>query len=174
MLVTPSDELAGLARQIGRQGKNDSGNFTSHGYNFVMPSVNAAIGCAQMEKIEEIIAERREMAAYLDSRLEEATGVLPALTYMDQKKVYQLYNIMCWDEDYRDGLKDHLESNDIPTRITYQPVHENGFYGERHPTVKLPVTRDVSGRILTLPFHLNLSDDEIDRIVDTVLEFDAS
>lgn len=171
MMVTSSEGMANLTRQFSRQGKNDVGEFTTHGYNFSMPSINAAVGLAQLDKLNQMVKERQEKGEYLDKRFDELDMVRPALLFRHQEKVYQMYNIVCWDEDYRNNLMRYLLDKDIPFRISYPPVHREPFYAEHNPNLHLPVTDDISSRILTLPFHLNLSYDDLDHIVDAIEEF---
>jgi perosamine synthetase len=90
----------------------------------------------------------------------------------ERESVYQLYNLRFDDEATRDGLREHLDDLGVPTRITYDPVHLTRFYRDRGWTEgDLPVTEEVSNHILTLPFHLNLDDDDLTYIVDSVRSY---
>lgn len=171
MFVTDDEDIAKLARQYSKQGKDESGIFYRYGYNFVMPSINAAIGTAQMEKLDDMINMRREMAKEYDSILDDIDGVNPMPRIEEQYHVFQTYNVFCDTNEIRNSLIEYLEENDIPNRISYTPVTDEPFFGGRDLGEDIPATRDASRRILTIPFHLCLKDHQKDYIFNTLKRF---
>lgn len=174
MIVTDSEDISDRCRQFGRQGKDSVGSFSNYGLNFSMPSINAALGLAQLDKLSFMIEKRRSMAEYLDSELRKVDILEPAHQPLDNRNrpVFQMYNVLCSDRETRDNLRDHLSNEGIMTRISYKPVHWTPFYRDMNIDLQLPVTREIASRILTLPFHLYLEEEDLDEIVDSIRRFE--
>ncbi|MBC7084558.1 MAG: DegT/DnrJ/EryC1/StrS family aminotransferase [Firmicutes bacterium] len=78
MIVTDDDRVARLCRSMSNQGRGEAGVWLSHerlGYNYRMDELSAALGVAQMSRIEEIIAKRERVAAMYAERLARVPGV---------------------------------------------------------------------------------------------------
>ncbi len=78
VLVTDDEELAKLTRSMRNQGRGESGEWLDHerlGYNFRMDELSAALGCSQMERIEEIVEKRAKVAEMYGEKLTEVKGV---------------------------------------------------------------------------------------------------
>lgn len=171
MLVTDSESIRDKAKRIRRQGRNDRKQYVDYGYNLQMSSIEAALGVSQARRFEEIAAQRREMATYLNRNLSDIDQLsVPALPD-DRKRVYLFYNLRLSGPDLRDRLREHLDDRGIPTQVTYEPVHLTEYYRTEWEPGDLPVTESVSERILTLPFHLELSQDDLDTLVGAVRDF---
>jgi dTDP-4-amino-4,6-dideoxygalactose transaminase len=172
MVVTDSAELRDELRLFRSHGQDDNGEYVTYGHNFRLPTMAAALGVSQVNNLEYIIGRRREMAGFLNDELRDIDLVSVPEFPPERESVYQLYNLRFDDEATRDGLREHLDDLGVPTRITYDPVHLTRFYRDRGWTEgDLPVTEEVSNHILTLPFHLNLDDDDLTYIVDSVRSY---
>jgi perosamine synthetase len=173
MVVTDADETAERLRLLRSHGRDADREYVTWGHNVRMSSMTAALGVAQAEKLDWMIERRREMAARLNDALRGIDGLhLPEFPD-ERESVYQLYNLR-FDEDGIQGpLADHLDARGVPTRVTYDPVHLTRYYREEWgwEPGDLPVTERVSERILTLPFHLDLSDDDLDHVARAVRAF---
>jgi perosamine synthetase len=84
-----------------------------------------------------------------------------------------LYNIRFDERDIQQALAAHLDDRGIPTRVTYDPVHLTTYYRQEwgYERGDLPVTEDISKKILTLPFHMDLEEPDLDRIAEGVKSF---
>lgn len=172
MVVTDSAGLRDKLRRFRSHGQDDNGEYVTYGHNLRMSSMTAALGVSQTEQFDHLVERRREMAAYLNDRFRELPGVEIPDFPPERHSVYQLYNLRFEDSDDRDGMVAHLNNKDIPTRITYEPVHLTQFYRNRGWEVgDFPVTEDISDRILTLPFHLHLNEDDLDYVTDAVISY---
>jgi perosamine synthetase len=148
-----------------------SGSYVSLGTNVRMSDLVAGIGCAQLDKIDELIAGRRRAARRLHDGLDGIDSVSPFRGIPDSFHVYQLYTVLLDPEVDRSGLIDTLAERNISSKIYWDtPVHLTEFYRRDRNTTEetLPVTEEVCSRVLSLPIHPNLTDSEIDRIVDGV------
>ena len=83
------------------------------GYNFRMPTMCAALGIAQLEKIDQLIDLRRQRGKYYDELLKNNMDIqiLPELE--GQKTVYQLYSVLVNDFNKRDALQEYLKEREI-------------------------------------------------------------
>ncbi|PKL62033.1 MAG: DegT/DnrJ/EryC1/StrS family aminotransferase [Methanomicrobiales archaeon HGW-Methanomicrobiales-2] len=145
-------------------------DYVSLGYNFRMSNITAALGIAQLNKVEEIIRMRRADAAYYIQRLkaEVPDCVIPEIPE-DYFHVYQLFSLRVKD---RDGLIQYLETKGIMTKIYFSPVHYTHFYrSQMNGSYNLPITEKVSEDTLSLPFYPGISRDDIDYVIDSMKEF---
>lgn len=173
MLVTDSESLVRSVSRIRHQGRDDRKRYIEYGYNLQMSSITAALGASQMRKIEELIAERQRMARYLNDELSDIAEITVPRTLDSQERVYLFYNLRVSDPNRRDELRRYLDDRGIPTRITYEPVHLTPYYRTEwgYSSGDLPVTEHVSARIVTLPFHLDLSTETLDRLAAAIKSF---
>ncbi len=173
MVVTDDDAVDRRLRRLRSHGRDEDKEYVNYGYNFRLSSLAAALGVTQVGKLETIIDRRREMARYLNDRLDGLDDVQVPAFPAERDSVYQLYNLRFDDPAVQPALASFLDDRGIPTRVTYDPVHLTTYYREQwgYGAGDLPVTEDVSEKILTLPFHMDLDDADLDRIASAVTEF---
>ena len=173
MVVTDSTAVRDQLRSIRNHGRDSDGRTVDYGYNFRLATMNAALGGAQMSKLDWMIDERRRMATLLNDQLAGIEGLwLPEPPeYCD--RVYLYYNIRLESAERQQALAAHLDDNGVPSRTGYDPVHLTPYYRSEWGWEEgdLPVTESMSGRLLTLPFHLDLTDTDLEYIAETVREF---
>jgi dTDP-4-amino-4,6-dideoxygalactose transaminase len=170
MVVTDSEEIKRSLNQFRSHGRNEDKEYVTYGHNFRMSSMAAALGVTQAQKLDYIIERRRQMAQYLNEALAEVNNIICPQFPDERESIYQLYNVRFSEEGIQQSLAEHLDERGIPTRITYSPTHLTRYYrnewGYKHGD--LPVTEDVSNKILTLPFHLDLTEKDLDRIIEGI------
>lgn len=164
MALTDDNEIAKKIRLMNDHGQINK-EYLQSGSNLRMPTMAAALGLAQFKKLDFLIQKRNSIAEFYDNALKKTGLELP----IKQKgRVYQLYNVLLKTKKQRDGLQEYLKSKNIPTRITYKPVHTYDFYKTAFRPNGLSVTEDISGRILTLPLHPCLNEEQLNYIVDAI------
>lgn len=173
MIVTDDEEIVHeleLLRSHGCDRSGDSKEYVQPGFNLRLSSIEAALGLSQLNRLDEFIRRRRERARTLNDGFTDLPGIEPVTPPDDTQHVYQLYNILLENQGKRDDLQSHLASREVPTRVTYSPMHEEPYYREKYGERigSLPVTEDISQRILTLPFHPDLKEEHLDRILNSV------
>jgi len=144
------------------------------GYNFRMSNITAALGIAQLSKIDKIIQMRKEKAARLTEKLSRIEGVSLPTSPNGFLHLYQMYTIRVGGgKEQRDGLMVYLNKRGIAAKVYFEPVHHTQFYRDKlgYEDLGLPVTERVSQQVLTLPMYPSLTDDEIEYIVDEVSAF---
>ncbi len=179
-VITSSKELyekLKLTRSHGRSEILDyfsspaSPDYVTLGYNFRMSNITAALGLAQLSKVDKIITMRREKARLMNQKLSPIEGIIPPPSPDGFYHVYQLYTIRV-QNDLRNKLLNYLAERGIMTKVYFPPVHKTHFYkNELKYDCNLPVTEDISQQVLTLPIYPLLADEEIEHIVTEVTDF---
>jgi perosamine synthetase len=173
MLVTNNEEWGKRAKFLSTQTKivtdNKSFYHPEVGYNFRMPNILAAMGCAQLEKIDEFICTKRRNAEIYNKLLKHATGITLPIEREYAKSDYWLYSVIV-EDDYkldRDGLIRNLWERGIEARPFFMPIHNMPPYiackrGE------LKVTEELALKGINLPSSVSLSEEEIKKICDII------
>ncbi|MGC8816325.1 MAG: DegT/DnrJ/EryC1/StrS family aminotransferase [Candidatus Hadarchaeum sp.] len=179
-IVTDSRKIYEKLKLIRSHGRAEDGEyFTSPkrmdyvdlGYNFRMSNIAAALGVAQLKKVNRIIELRRKNAEYLTKKLAKINEVVTPSPPEGYFHVYQMYTIRVKSGN-RDDLSCHLTKKGIMTKVFFHPVHLTYFYRKKLGyKTKLPVTEEVSKQVLTLPMYPNLSGEELDYIIEAVESF---
>ncbi|MFX0011955.1 MAG: DegT/DnrJ/EryC1/StrS family aminotransferase [Candidatus Hermodarchaeota archaeon] len=170
-----------LIRSHGRVEKPGTSYFTSIndmdyievGYNYRMPTVCAALGISQLEKIDDIISLRRKIGKYYDSNLKSIPQI-EILNELDgHKTVYQLYTIKIKNPELRHQLQDYLAQNEIFTKVYFNPIHLKSYYKEKYAYKEgdLPKTEEISRKVLSLPMLLSFTKEQQDFIIDKIKNF---
>lgn len=174
MVVTDDEDIArsaSLYRSHGRATEDyfessGSGRHVTVGGNFRMPDMVAALGCSQMERVDSLIEGRREAALAMNRAFEQTEGVSPHIMD-DGRHVYQFYTVTFDPDIDRDAVINHLAERDISSKVYWNPpVHRSEYYD--NDDCDLPVTDDLSQRVLSLPMHPELSPEEVERIINGV------
>ena len=176
ILVTDDEELARLARSMRSQGKGESGEWLVHerlGYNYRMDEISSALGCSQMERIEEILNKRARVAEMYGEKLAEVKGVqIPYIAPYVSKMSWFVYVIRLGRGIDRDRVIRFLREGGIGCKPYFTPIHLQPFYSEMfgYKEGDFPVTEDVAGRTTALPFFNNLKEEQIDYVVKKLKE----
>lgn len=142
------------------------------GFNMRMTNLQAAIGCAQLERIETFIKARRRNAKIYNRLLKDVKGLLLPVERDDCFNVYWMYSIRVSGNFgcSRDQLIKELASRDIEARTYFLPLHQQPFLKEFGFAVKrkLPVTENWGECGLYLPSGSNLKKSEIETVCRAV------
>lgn len=180
IITTNSRDLAEKMKLLRSHGRADTKDYfstneyldyVSLGYNFRMSNITAALGIAQLNKIDKIVQMRRKNAAYLDARIKQD---LPSIMVPNVPKgyyhLYQMYTI--YVSDNRNELMNHLANDGIMAKVYFPPVHLSHFYKNvLKYSPDLPVTEEVADHVLTLPMYPQLTEDEMDYMIDSMGTF---
>ena len=181
IIVTDSEEIYEKLKLICSHGRSETANyFTSSGqvdyitlgYNFRMPTMTASLGISQMKKINKVAEMRRKNAAYYTSLLKNIDGVKPPVPPDNFYHVYQMYTIKV-EKNLRDKLKEYLLNRGVFTKIYFDPVHLTKFYREKfgYKEGDLPITEEISKKVLTLPMYPTLEKEEMDYVITKIKQF---
>lgn len=147
-------------------------DYVSVGYNWRLSSILAALGISQIEKVDKLVEMRRNLASRLDKKIDEISGISRVELPEDMYGVYQMYNILLEEEKTRDKLIEYLRKNEIYSKIYFDPAHKYSIFMDKEfSKVDLPVTERVSSRILAIPFYPNMTDEEINYLINYLRNF---
>ena len=180
-VLTDSTELYEKLKLVRSHGRAETSNYFSSneymdyvtlGYNFRMSDITAALGIAQLKKVDKIINMRRENAAKLSQKLRKIAGIDVPNPPDGFQHVYQLYTIRLKEGlGKRDALQTHLAKKRIMAKIYFPPVHLTHFYKKRlGHNLKLPVTEKLSEEVLSLPMYPSLTEEETSCIADEIAD----
>jgi perosamine synthetase len=148
-------------------------DYVTLGYNFRMSDITAALGIAQLKKIDTVIEMRRRNAEMLSARLSRIAEIEVPRPPDNFFHVYQMYTIRVNEgKEKRDALSAYLAEQGIMTKVYFHPVHQTDFYKNKLGyKCDLPITEGFSRQVLTLPMYPALKEHEIDFIADQVATF---
>lgn len=145
------------------------------GFKYNMTDIQAALGMHQLRKLEGFHRRRREVVA----RYTEAFAPVPALEppseLPDVSSSWHLYVLRLRPEHLtidRNAFIEELKDRNVGTSVHYRPLHMMSFYAEKYGyrPDDFPVARDAFERMVSLPLHPRLSDDDVADVIDTVLD----
>lgn len=168
-LFTESDERAALYRSLRTHGEGTTRyEVLRTGMNGRLDTLQAAVLLSKLTVFADELAAREQVARYYDSRLGNAV-VTPARV-ADSKAAWAIYAILLPDGAARTRLQDGLKAAGVPSAIYYpKPLHQQPAYQGAHDGAALPVSEDLAGRIMALPIHPDLTEEDLARICDAVL-----
>jgi len=140
-------------------------------YNFRFDDIRAAIGLAQLKKLDSLNERRRVLACRYNDRFAEAgLDVLAPLASVPESKQpsYHIYPIILADPAQRDFVAKELQAHGIQTSIHYPPIHVFSAFTRAYDRPDLPFTEAFASRELTLPLYPSLEVCRVDEIVAAV------
>jgi len=139
------------------------------GYKYNMCDVIAAIGIAQLEKIEYLIKNRKDtLAKYLEG-IKDCKHIKPAFPY-DMSITYYDFMVRLDNKKMRDEFIIHMQRKDISTGVHTMPVPYLPYY--RKYNIDLPTAMRIWEQYVVLPFFVGMTDEEIKYLIDAITEFD--
>jgi dTDP-4-amino-4,6-dideoxygalactose transaminase len=132
-----------------------------------MSDINAAIGLAQLERLDDFAQTRRQLAAEYDERLAGLPHLLPVKR--DLKFTIPHLYVLRVTGGLRDALYQSLRADGIVCGVHYIPNHQQpAFRAFARP---LPVTEELAGQILSLPLHTRLTAGQFEHVINKVTYF---
>jgi dTDP-4-amino-4,6-dideoxygalactose transaminase len=183
MLVTDDPEVANRGRRLREHGMDLSAaarhgsatvqleSYSEVGFNYRMTDVQAALGLVQLDRLDVMIARRRELAARYQSALAGIPGLVTATDPAHGTSNFQSFWVLLPDEFPigRDELLQVLLDGGISARRGIMAAHLEPAYAG-HPHAPLPVTERMTARTLILPLYHQLSVTDQDRVIDLLHE----
>ena len=168
-LFTESEEKADLYRSLRTHGEGKTRyEVLRTGMNGRLDSIQAAILLSKLAVFPEELQARERIARTYDQRLGNA--VTTPQRVPDSTSAWAIYAILLQNEAARDRIQAALRADGVPTAIYYpRPLHRQPAYSARHDGSALPVSEDLATRILALPIHPDLAEDDVARICTSVL-----
>lgn len=166
MITTDDEEFAARCRLLRSHGSRKRYYYDMLGYNMRMSDLHAAIGLAQIDRLDELTARRRENAAYLSAHIESVATPQVREGY---EHVWHQYTVRVDGGRDRDAAVKQLNAAGVGTGVFYPvPLHQQGYIREIVGDVSLPVTERLAQEVISLPVHPQLSQADLDKIVAEV------
>jgi perosamine synthetase len=170
MIVTDNDEWANLFRSLRNQGRDVFDAWLNHtrlGYNYRLDEMSAALGAAQMTRIEELLAKRARVAQWYNERLANQELIeIPYLAPTTTRMSWFVYVIRIKPPVQRDAVMRALAEVGIPSRPYFTPIHLQPFYRQKfgYQRGDFPVTEYLGDVSLALPFSSVMTEDQVDYV----------
>jgi perosamine synthetase len=169
-MITTSDEaIAEHCKVIRNHGMHKRYYHDELGFNFRMTDVHAAIGLAQVQKLERFNNKRRENAAFYNANLRDVN--IPYVP-KDYEHVFHQYTIRV-PHGKRDALREYMRAHEIGTEIYYPlPIHQQSFYVERLGSSRhFAEAEKAAAEVLSLPIHPSLTKADLETVAFVINSF---
>ena len=171
--VTTEEEWA-LLKSLSNQGRSDSGEWLTHarlGFNYRLDDISAALGLAQLERLDELLAGRASVAGRYNEVLAAIEDVeTPLQDDGDHVRSWFVYVVRLAEDVDRDAVIARLAENGVASKPYLPSIHLQPYYRERfgYREGVCPVAEAESARSLALPFHARLPREDQDRVVEAL------
>ncbi|HEX4262347.1 MAG TPA: DegT/DnrJ/EryC1/StrS family aminotransferase [Acetobacteraceae bacterium] len=168
-LLTQSAERAALYRSLRTHGEGETRyEVLRTGMNGRLDTLQAAVLLAKLDVFADDLAARARIADRYDARLRDHVAI-PARVPRSSS-AWAIYSILLRDAAARTSMQAKLRTRGVPSAIYYpRPLHHQPAYRAHHDGTALPIAEAVCERILALPIHPDLSDEEVRRVCDAVV-----
>ena len=175
MIVTDREDWLQLFRSLRNQGRDVFDAWLNHtrlGYNYRLDELSAALGLAQIRRIDELLAKRAQVAVWYNQRLAnhdliERPFVAEATTRMS----WFVYVVRIHAPASRDAVMHSLAEVGIPSRPYFTPIHLQPFYRSTfgYGAGDFPITERLGETSLALPFSGVMSEEQVDYVCEHIL-----
>ena len=171
-IFTNDDALANSLKMIANHGQSKRYYHDIVGCNSRLDSMQAAILNIKLPLLDEYIAARRKAADHYDAAFKGNPKITTPFRAPNSKHVFHQYTLLL-EGVSRDGLNTFLAEHGIPSMIYYPvPAHRQKMFAAfGSESTKLEVTDWLTERVISLPMHTELSEEQLQFITDKVLEF---
>jgi perosamine synthetase len=174
MVVCPDAETKERIDSERNQGRAPDMGWLDHdrlGFNYRLDDLSCALGLAQLERLEELLAGRARVASLYGERLAAIEDLgLPCPDQDGERRGWFVYVVQLPRGVDRDETIRALRERGVDSKPYLPAIHLLSFYRERfgHREGEFPVCEDIARRSLALPFHPELSEAELERVVEAL------
>jgi len=172
MILTNHEQWSHRARQLTTQAKDDPVEYihSEIGYNYRLSNILAAVGCAQLEQIDDYINLKRRIAGRYTEAFSNVPGIYPMGERNDMFCTYWMYTVLVDESETGIASRDLMKvlgENDIQARPLWQPLHLSRAHGQ--PKTGCAVAEMIYEKALSLPCSVGLTEKDQQRVIETVL-----
>lgn len=172
-MFTNNDHLAAQMRSMVNHGMSDERYYYDQvGVNSRLDTIQAAILRVKLRHLDKYIRARQDLAAAYDAAFKDISELSIPSRNTDSTHVFHQYTLQVSDNK-RDGLKQHLARKKIPAMI-YYPVSlhlQKAYRDLGYKKGDFPVAEEMCTKVLSLPVHTEMEDDQLAYIIASVKEF---
>jgi len=171
-IFSNDDELAKKMRVIANHGSTVRYYHDAIGVNSRLDSMQAAVLRIKLRKLNEYNAARNKAAAFYDKTFADVKQLNTPKRASNSTHVFHQYTLVTDGID-RFKLQEFLQAKGVPAMVYYPvPLHmQKAYQDDRYKEGDFPITEDLCKRVISLPMHTELSDDQLNFITSSVLEF---
>jgi len=180
MITTADEKLAARLRKLRQHGMTVSDlarhsstqvvteSYDEVGYNYRMTDLQAAIGLVQLERLDDMLARRRQLASRYSQRLSQLEWLVPPFEPADCRHNFQSYMVRLKDDApiTRDELMQELLDRGVSTRRGIMAIHRELPYRHEKWKSRLPRTNEVTDTAIILPLFYAMTEEEQDYVLD--------
>jgi perosamine synthetase len=178
MILTDNDDLADMCVSLRNQGRGKGGGWLSHerlGYNFRLSDINAALGLAQLSRIDQIKAKRKQVAKWYQEMLAGDDRLIVPTEPLGCDISWFVFVVRLADRftlQQRNSTLEAMREQGIQVKNYFPPVLLQPFMAERfgYKQDDFPVTESVCKSTISLPFYNNLSKDDVSLVCTKLRE----
>jgi perosamine synthetase len=174
-VVAPSSELKERIDSERNQGRAPDMGWLDHdrlGFNYRLDELSCALGIAQLERLDDMLAARARVAGLYSEALAGVEGLdLPCPDQGGNRRGWFVYVVQLPRDVHRDSAVVAMRERGVDTKPYLPAIHLMSFYRERfgHREGEFPVCEDVAARSLALPFYPELTEGEVEQVVEALL-----
>lgn len=174
LVITDDDQADALMRALRNQGRAPGDTWLSHtylGYNYRLDEMSAALGLAQMARLEELLTKREIVAGWYAEGLTDIPGIeIPHVVPETTRMSWFVYVIRLAPGLDRAALAKRLEERGVPVRPYFLPIHLQPYMVERFGYIEgdFPVTEDLGRRGIAIPFSGVMTREQVDYVCEVL------
>jgi UDP-2-acetamido-2-deoxy-ribo-hexuluronate aminotransferase len=171
-IFTQDEQLAAKIRMIANHGQRVRYYHDEIGVNSRLDSIQAAILRVKLRELDQYSLRRNQLADAYDAAFGNSGKLITPVRSANSTHVFHQYTLLT-NGVSRDEMKEFLESKGVPAMIYYPvPLHmQKAYLDPRYKQGDFPVTEDLCARVVSLPMHTEMQDDQLQHIISTVNQF---
>ena len=171
-IFTQDEQLAAKIRMIANHGQRVRYYHDEIGVNSRLDSIQAAILRVKLRELDQYALRRNQLADAYDAAFGNSGKLITPVRSANSTHVFHQYTLLT-NGVSRDEMKEFLESKGVPAMIYYPvPLHmQKAYLDPRYKQGDFPVTEDLCARVVSLPMHTEMQDDQLQHIISTVNQF---
>mgnify|MGYP002338524978 CR=1 FL=1 len=173
-VFTRDPDLADKIRTIANHGSHQKYYHTRVGVNSRLDTLQAAILKVKLAYLDQYSRARQQAAAFYDQALAGIEQLQLPQVQPHSSHIYHQYTLVLSDQVQRDDLREYLKDRQIPTMVYYPvPMHQQPAYQIEESPAKGPfeVSRRLSQKVLSLPMHTELDQEQLQYMTDTLKKY---
>ena len=174
MVTTANAEIKERVDSERNQGRAPDMDWLDHdrlGFNYRLSDIACALGLAQLERLDSMLARRARVAGLYASALDGIVGLqLPCSETGRVRRGWFVYVVQLPTGLDRDGIVRALAEHGVPSKPYFPAVHLMTYYRERfgHREGQFPVCEDVAARSIALPFFPEMTESQVERVAEAL------
>lgn len=171
MIVLDDEGEAQQARALSTQARSgEAYRYHDAGFNFRLPNLNAALGLAQLTRLDELLAAKKSIAAHYDAALSRRDDLVPMPRCEWAESAYWLYSVRCAGRADAAALVKYLDAAGIDARVFWEALSDQAPYADA-PRELTGVAAGLSGAVVSLPCSTSLTAAEQATVIETLAKW---